>query len=357
MDKLRAIMAVAVLGSTQAHVALAHDSPDIPLAIRTLMVLCVGGPTTKITVEADTSRGGPLGEIVNTEAGLLITPDRKVVPLNKTVRTSTEERREVTLPDGRKMNGLFKITNEELGGWQKESIAADQVRRVAKCIQSYIDTIVSKLPNYFTSSMIGLPIQDNGDKLSDTSFEFLSNTKIEVAMPTLRNLDKAILTLRLIPPFLLNDLSTALEGDRRTVPSFLGSPVIISAELLYNDADVKQLSSTSQDLRAFPPTEWLWLVEPNRSGEMTAFVKFTITGQGGDAKQDVPFLYQLNFRVQTNLWGSITGFIAGNWQWIAGTLVVPLSIYLFHAFWPKKLRDVPATAPPPTRRTTRKQHR
>ena len=278
---------------------------------------------------------------MNTEAGLLITPDRKVVPLNKTVRTSTEERREVTLPDGRKMNGLFKITNEELGGWQKESIAADQARRAAKCIQSYIDTIVSKLPNYFTSSMIGLPIQDNGDKLSDTSFEFLSNTKIEVAMPTLRNLDKAILTLRLIPPFLLNDLSTALEGDRRTVPSFLGSPVIISAELLYNDADVMQLSSTSQDLRAFLPTEWLWLVEPNRSGEMTAFVKFTVTGQGGDAKQDVPFLYQLNFRVQTNLWGSITGFIAGNWQWIAGTLVVPLSIYLFHAFWPKKAKRRP----------------
>ena len=55
VDKLRAIMAVAVLGSTQAHVALAQDSPDIPLTIRTLMVLCVGGPTTKITVEADTS--------------------------------------------------------------------------------------------------------------------------------------------------------------------------------------------------------------------------------------------------------------------------------------------------------------
>ena len=56
---------------------------------------------------------------------------------------------------------------------------------------------------------------------------------------------------------------------------------------------------------------------------------------GAHAKQDVPFLYQpLNFPVQTNLWGSITGFIAGKLAmdcWHSSRPVVDLSIPRFLA--------------------------
>ena len=59
------------------------------------MVLCVGVPTTKITVEADTRSRRTVRRNCEHGGGSFDSPDRrKVVPLNKTVRTSTEERRE-----------------------------------------------------------------------------------------------------------------------------------------------------------------------------------------------------------------------------------------------------------------------
>jgi hypothetical protein len=130
-----------------------------------------------------------------------------VIPLNKELKTSTEERREVTLPDGHKITGLVRVTHEQLGGWTKGSVTEDQAQKSAVCMQPVLDALIKRLPTYFTSSLIGLPLpEDVSSSLSSASFEFLSNTKIETTIPRWRSLEKSVFRLRLIPPFLLNDL-------------------------------------------------------------------------------------------------------------------------------------------------------
>jgi hypothetical protein len=357
----RATLVAATLALPGPYFARAQDhSPDIPHIIDIMERLCLGGShTLNITATADTAGNDTvIGEESVTELGFFITPDQQAHPLNKEIKTSTKERRELTLPDGHKITGCVTVTREQ-AGWQKGSVTEDQAQKVAVCMQPVLDRVIKVLPSYFTSSLMSLPLpEDVSSGFSDASFEFLSNTKIVLTIPSWKSLEKSVFRLRLAPPFLLSDLSAALGGGVQTVPSSVGSPVRISAELLYEDARVvQQLSSTLQDLRAFPPTEWLWLVEPDKSGEITAFVKFTVMKQGGDLNEGVPFLYQLKFHVRANLWGSVVNFVASNWQWMIGTLFIPFLVYVFHAFWPKKAGDVTVPVPPPPRRTTRNQRR
>ena len=158
---------------------------------------------------------------------------------------------------------------------------------------------------------------------------------MEITKPEFKLLEKALFHVRLNPPFLLNDLAEALKKKFQIVPSYLDSPISVTAELLYEDGRIQQLSTAEQTLKAFPPTEWVWSVEPLKSGDAEAFVRLIVSREVSGSIQKVPFTYPVHFKTEPNVTRSFFDFFLSNWQWIAGTVLIPMVIYGFRLYWPK----------------------
>jgi hypothetical protein len=287
-----------------------------------------------------------IGTEIHTETAFLITPDRKVKPINEVKIMTFIEKREVTLPGGKTLSGNVQVTRRQVGWSESNSVAATEAEHRAACMQSVMDKLVDVFPDYFRPSLVKLLSPQDAAKIvstdvSDATITFLANTRMEMSKPTFRVLDTSVVQLRLFPPFLLNDLSAALKGTLSIVPPYLDSLIKISAELVWSDARVQQLSPVEQDLRAYPPTEWFWSVEPLKSGNANVFVKFTIVRERGAFQKGIPFLYPTQYAVEGNFIKSTIVFVSDNWQWISGTIFIPLAIYLFHIFGFPKIRSAP----------------
>jgi hypothetical protein len=125
--------------------------------------------------------------------------------------------------------------------------------------------------------------------------------------------------------------------------------------LIYHDARVQQLSAVEQDLRAFPPTEWVWAVEPLKSGSSEAFLRVTILREMTSSQKGMSFVYPLTIEADSNLIKSSAEFIFTSWQWIFGTILIPLVLYGFHHFSSKRGAAVPVQKPNVRTRQKRKR--
>jgi hypothetical protein len=361
-----AMMASILMWLPQASTAI--ESEKIAKAIELLERLCLAkGHSTSIEVTGSWNGSNISDQIIGTETqsetAFIITPDRKVKALNEERTTTWMEQRVIALPDGQKLSGNIRIVHRQ-SGWGDNPIAEDEANKEAACIQEDLNKLTDALPEYFKSSLVTAFSQAEAQNLTqathnDVAMEFLSNTKMEIVKPELQVFEKGLLQLRLYPPFLLNDLSAALKANFPIVQPYMESKIRISAELLYGDAHdarIQQLSTAEQDLRAFPPTEWFWSVEPLKAGSTGAFIKFTITRMLGSPEKGISFVYPLNVRAAPNPTKTIVKFVLTNWQWILGTVLIPVAIYIFHILWPKKERDVVhnKTAPGRSRRSPRR---
>ncbi|MGY4428958.1 hypothetical protein ACVWWO_001435 [Bradyrhizobium sp. F1.13.1] len=320
------------------------SNQELSVALDLIQTLCITkGKTTSVSGNVD-SNSGPTAIATETawETAFLITPDRRVEPINKErIVSSTTETREITLPDGRQLSGTVTIINKQVACGQNK-IGEEEAKKGASCIKAVLelDSVNPKLPDYFNPTLVpAFP----ADKLrapnlrsdSDT-ISFLSDTRLQVASSSMTVHEPNLIRVRLYPPFLLNDLTATLRAPVAIVPPYLDVPIKISAELIWSKANIQQLSPAEQDLRVYPATEWLWNVEAQKSGKADAFLRFTIFRDQGAFQKGIPFVYPLNLQIESDWRKSTALFLVDNWQWIAGTIFVPLAVFLFHLYWPAK---------------------
>lgn len=79
-------------------------------------------------------------------------------------------------------------------------------------------------------------------------------------------------------------------------------------------------------------TEWSWDLVPLKAGPQTLNLKITVSIvlPGIKEQRDHPVM-EKNILVKSNIRYSVNEFGAKNWQWIAGTLLIPVAIYLWKA--------------------------
>jgi hypothetical protein len=352
LPSVLAIMALILMWSPQASADI--EPEKIAQAIELLKRLCMAkSHSTSIDVTGSLSDSNISDQIIGTETesetAFMITPDRKVKALNEERTTTWTERRVIALPNGQKYSGYIRVVHRQ-NGWGDNPIAEEEAKKEAACIQDYLSKLTDALPEYFKSSLVAAFSEAEVHNLTrathnDMTMEFLSNTKIEIIKPEFRVLEKGLLQLRLYPPFLLNDLSTALRANFPVVQPYVETKIRVSAELLYGDAHdarIQQLSAAEQDLRAFPPTEWFWSVEPLKAGSTGAFIKFTIKRMLVSPEEAISFVYPLTVQAASNPTKTIVEFVFTNWQWLLGTVLIPVAVYIFHTLWPKKEGDMAA---------------
>src|SRR5258708_676427 len=230
-----------------------------------IQVLCITkGVQTQFSADStmDLNSDVVIGTETTFETAFLITPDRRVEPLNKEKVSSSTEKREITLPNGRKLFGLVKIISKQ-NAWGQNKIAEDQAQKGAQCIKETLelDSVATKLPDYFNPSLVPAfaaeKLQDPNLRSDNDTISFLSDTRMQVVSSGMTILEPKLIRVRLYPPFLLNELVATLRAPVSIVPPYLDAPIKISAELIWSKALVQELLPAEQELRANPSNDRL----------------------------------------------------------------------------------------------------
>jgi hypothetical protein len=100
------------------------------------------------------------------------------------------------------------------------------------------------------------------------------------------------------------------------------------------------LSADKQAMRPFKPGVWTWDIEPLSTGEHTAYLSIEAKRADGTV---ISSLIPIRIEVSQNLVRSSRKFAISNWQWIAGTLVIPLATFVWGRISGKNSNSVPTT--------------
>jgi hypothetical protein len=230
------------------------------------------------------------------------------------------------------------------GAWTGET--QQELENSKICIEPFVPKLISAMPDYFVDSLnTAFDSQEitkyKTGNVHDINLEFLADTKLEITTAAFSVFDKGVLLVRMLPPFWLADLEKALNQKLLAIPAAFDAPVKLSAEIPPSGAlGIVPLSTAEQDLRAFPPTEWVWSVEPTEAGRIDAFLKFHVVIGKDSAKQTLSFIYPIAIKVSNNWVLSTLMLLRANWQWFMGTLLIPFAIFLLHygrsKIWPPR---------------------
>ena len=89
------------------------------------------------------------------------------------------------------------------------------------------------------------------------------------------------------------------------------------------------MTPQQQDARPFAATAWSWRITPTSTGDQSAYL--SVEAKPADGKlisTDVP----LQMVVNETLVAAAIRFLSANWQWIAGSLVLPSLLFLWSKF-------------------------
>ena len=136
-------------------------------------------------------------------------------------------------------------------------------------------------------------------------------------------------------------LSSELRGriggaDRIEVEKLQVGP-LMEAQLEGAPAfEIAALTPTRQPVSRETPTEWRWSVQARESGKhalhLTINAIITVDGERFPRSLDV-----LNREIEVEITAPqrVALFVEGNWQWLAGTIVIPMALW----FWTNRRRS------------------
>jgi hypothetical protein len=92
--------------------------------------------------------------------------------------------------------------------------------------------------------------------------------------------------------------------------------------------DVKPLDELEQLITSSDSTQWRFTVTPLHSGKFPLHAKVTaiVRAAGAENTKDVPVKDEI-IRISVSPGYAVKSFIAGNWQWLWTTIVVPVALW------------------------------
>lgn len=105
-----------------------------------------------------------------------------------------------------------------------------------------------------------------------------------------------------------------------------------SLKLALDSVAATPLTPEEQTLRPLQSRSWSWQLKPNDSGDQTLFVS-------GQAKritgEPVSFVLRVQLVVEESYINRVINFLSANWQWIAGSIIIPLIAFA----WSRVMRS------------------
>src|SRR5579864_8866015 len=129
----------------------------------------------------------------------------------------------------------------------------------------------------------------------------------------------------------LQDLTQGLQGAG--APKIENLPVgdFMKVRLTGDGFEIAALDSDEQLVADDGFTQWCYDVTPLHSGDrilsLIVTVRIVVPGAPEAVRDYAPFTRTIH--VQVNPMYSTARFVEGNWQWLAGTLVIPLALLLW----------------------------
>jgi hypothetical protein len=99
-----------------------------------------------------------------------------------------------------------------------------------------------------------------------------------------------------------------------------------SLKLVLDGVTMTPLTPEEQTLKPPQPRSWSWLLKPDSSGEQTLYVSVQARKTTGE---QVSAVVPVQLVVEESYVNRVTNFLSVNWQWIAGSIIIPLSKFVW----------------------------
>jgi hypothetical protein len=123
-----------------------------------------------------------------------------------------------------------------------------------------------------------------------------------------------------------------------------------AVKIIGEDLSATALTPEHQSMKPFKASIWSWMIKPTGSGERSAYLSIEVKRADGKVASSV---VPLQLLVRENILQTIARFVSANWQWIAGTVVIPGLVFLWSKLGGKK--EVPPGKPQQSSSETRQQ--
>jgi hypothetical protein len=245
---------------------------------------------------------------------------------------------------------------------------------LSECVEKVGKLVLGRFRLYELGSMVAkLPSDKQGDYIvNQSTLGDLDLSLLQLLLPkSIKNGSAFTLEARLIPSSVLtaeipNIDPHTVDGEARTAFEELTSLIkteiprdgvslafefklsnyrmlkletknneIIAAavKLIGDDVTATALTPEHQPTKPFNASVWSWSIKPSASGERSAYLSIEAKRADGNVISSV---VPLRFIVQENIVQAINRFVSANWQWIAGTLVIPGLVFLLSKIGGKK---------------------
>jgi hypothetical protein len=179
-------------------------------------------------------------------------------------------------------------------------------------------TVESRPP---TASRVAEAVEAELKSLADG--KIAHNLPDEMALDEVREVEARI-TRRLDDPTLVRGLlgGTSVEVLDVKVGSVMKLELVGDPEAF----GITRIASPVQAVVESRHTRWIWTVRAKRAGShplvLRASVRIPVPEHGKDATHDI-VVYTAKVRVLVSPWRLVRDFTGANWQWLAGTLLIP----------------------------------
>lgn len=141
-------------------------------------------------------------------------------------------------------------------------------------------------------------------------------------------------------------IRAALERSYQTAGGSIRIAPRVSAKLEGPEFDIVPLSEKEQPIAEGTETIWDWVIVAKKTGIGHLFVAVQVPIKSGD--HEYPYTVTTLSReitIPVDRVAMVLKFLTTSWEWIAGTLIIPLTVYLWNSR--RKRKDANATVVEP----------
>ena len=165
---------------------------------------------------------------------------------------------------------------------------------------------------------------------------FNTPQKIRLKEPT-------IIELVLSPTQSIEELQSSLEFQEKVESAEIRISNRMEANLSGTGFKIEALIPQEQAISRSQTTRWKWEVTPTQDGSQN--LSLTLSAIINVSGQDAPFVIQTfnqKIEVEVSVGQQVSTFVAGNWQWLWASILVPTAPFLWKWYRQKQGRNLPA---------------
>jgi hypothetical protein len=235
-----------------------------------------------------------------------------------------------TYPTRANHEGWERVSNDEIVALPP-SMAALQIEIRRYEVQSYYGFLAEKLTGELGRGAVHF---DTSPDIEETTSPSSVTGQIAFNAPRAMRLhQKERVHVRISKRFIADMLETMPRKESLLKDTVLVGDIML-IKLLGDDFKISSFDDEEQGVMDDDYTQWEFEVTPLKSGVRDLYLKVGMVYNVpvlGKTKKYLP-VYEKQISVEVNVWQQIAGFSVKNWQFIAGTIVIPLALWLFSQF-------------------------